>query len=116
MNAIFSIAAILTILVIVANRSIIYYAAGAVFCTPLLAHAAKSITLAIAPATVIPQWMIICYALGAVLLVAACDLWLAANRTPFTISEIKTQRHYASQARQRVRRRVRFVTQETKPS
>lgn len=116
MTAFFSITAILTILVVIANRSMIYLAVGAVLCVPLLAHAAKSIALAIAPATVIPQWMIAFYAIGAVSLVALCDLLLAANRTPATLSGVRTQRQYAAQARQRVRRRVRFVTQETKPT
>lgn len=116
MYATFSILAILTILVIVANRTIIHYTAAVVLCTPLLGHAVRSIVLTIAPTTIIPQWMVIFYAAAAVALVAASGLWLAAGRQPFTLDTIRTRRHYASQARQRVRRRVRFVTQETKPS
>ena len=114
MYAAISITAILTILVIVANRQLIHYAVATVLITPLLAHSAKSIALAIDPATIIPQWMIVLYAAGAVALVAACGLWLAANRQPFTLETLRTRRHYASQARTRVRRRVRFVTQEGK--
>lgn len=113
MSAVFSTTAIIAILVMIANRNMIYQGIGAVLCVPLLAHATKSIVLAINPATIIPQWMIVIYAIAAVGLVAVCGLVLAANRTPATISGIRTQHQYAAQARQRVRRRVRFVTQES---
>jgi hypothetical protein len=115
MNSLFSILAIVTILVIVANRKVIYHVFAAVFCTPLLAHACQSIVLQIDPSTVIPQWMLVAYIAGSILLVYVCTVWIAADRTPASLTHVRTRLRYGAQARRRVRQRIHFVTQENQP-
>lgn len=112
MNAFFSVAAMVLLLVIVANRTMVHYAIASVLGIPLLAHAGKSVALAIDTQVVFPEWMIVAYAAASVLLVGVCCVWMAARRTPASLTHVRTHIRYGAAARRRVNARVQFVTQE----
>lgn len=112
MNAFFSVAAMVLILVIVANRTMVHYAIASVLGIPLLAHASKTVALAIDQEVVFPEWMIVAYAVCSVLLVGVCCVWMAYKRTPASLTHVRTHVRYGAQARRRVNARVQFVTQE----
>lgn len=94
-----------------ANRPSIYAFIAVAVAIPLLALCHRSVVAAIAPATVMYEWLTVAYIAGALLMVAAVRI-LTAGRQPVTFAAIARRRRYAAEGRRRVARRVRIIRQE----